>query len=179
MLSADGFEGPLDWLLEMARAHRLDLARLPIAALIGSFAEALQAALARPDRQGSELSRWGDWLVVAATLTQLCSRLLLPAETPAASAAVSKAETLRRQLVDRDQMHAAGDWLERPPQLGREVQTRGRAGVARAGRSADLTELLRACLVVLRVPQALASAYQPQPPLLLSVADASLRIRRS
>ena len=177
MLSAEGFEGPLDWLLEMARAQRIDLARLPIAALIASFAEALQAALAQPDGQALELPRWGDWLVMAATLTQLRSRLLLPAETPEGSAAVSQAESLRRQLVSRDQMRAASDWLERRPQLGREVQTRGRAGVARPGRSADLTELLRACLVVLRVPQELASAYQPQPLVFWRFADAAARIQ--
>ena len=74
-------------------------------------------------------------------------------------------------------MRVAGDWLERRPQLGREVQTRGRAGVARTGRSADLTELLRACLVVLRVPQELASAYHPQPPVFWRVADAAARIQ--
>ncbi len=141
------------------------------------LAEALQVALARPEGQGQELSRWGDWLVMAATLTQLRSRLLLPADTSEGSGAVSQAKTLRRQLVSRDQMRAAGDWLEHRPKLGREVQTRGRAGMARTGRSVDVTELLRACLVVLRVPQELASAYQPQTPVFWRVADATARIQ--
>ena len=44
ILSVDGVEGPLDWLLEMARAKKLDLAKLSIAALIGQFADALAAA---------------------------------------------------------------------------------------------------------------------------------------
>ena len=92
VLSAEGFEGPLDWLLEMARAHKIDLAKLPIVALIQSFVEALEAALARPDGQPPVLSRWGDWLVMAATLTQLRSRLLLPADAAAAKAALSEAE---------------------------------------------------------------------------------------
>ena len=47
VLRANGFEWPLDWLLEMAREERIDLARLPIAELIGAFAAALEAALAR------------------------------------------------------------------------------------------------------------------------------------
>ena len=77
MLSAEGFEGPLDWLLDMARAHKIDLAELPIAALIQSFVEALEERRWRdPDGQPPVLSRWGDWLVMAATLTQLRSRLL-------------------------------------------------------------------------------------------------------
>ena len=47
VLAVDGFEGPLDWLLEMAQARKIDLARLSIVALIDAFATALEAALAR------------------------------------------------------------------------------------------------------------------------------------
>ena len=46
VLSVDGFEGPLDWLLEMARAQRIDLAKLSIVALMSAFTAALDAALA-------------------------------------------------------------------------------------------------------------------------------------
>jgi segregation and condensation protein A len=47
VLVVDGFEGPLDWLLEMAQAQKVDLARLSIVALIEAFATAMEAALAR------------------------------------------------------------------------------------------------------------------------------------
>ena len=47
VLAVDGFEGPLDWWLEMARAQKIDLAKLSIATLIGAFATAMDAALAR------------------------------------------------------------------------------------------------------------------------------------
>src|SRR6185312_6446586 len=50
VLSIDGFAGPLDWLLEMARAKKIDLARLSIGALIEAFSRAMQAALAGRDR---------------------------------------------------------------------------------------------------------------------------------
>ena len=99
VLSAAGVEGPLDWLLEMARAQKIDLAKLPIAALIGSFVAALDAALDRRAGGAFDLARWGDWLVMAATLTQLRSRLLLPPDATEAKAALSEAEALRRQLV--------------------------------------------------------------------------------
>jgi len=73
MLSVAGFEGPLDWLLEMARAKKIDLARLPIAELIQSFVDAFEAALGRRGGIGADLGRWGDWLVMAAT-RRTCGR---------------------------------------------------------------------------------------------------------
>lgn len=64
MLSVDGCEGPLDWLLEMARAKKLDLARLPIGALVAQFAAALAAALAAG--KSGQLERRAGWKVMAA-----------------------------------------------------------------------------------------------------------------
>ena len=176
MLSAEGFEGPLDWLLEMARAHRIDLAKLPIAALVQSFVEALEAALARPDRRPPVLSRWGGWLVMAATLTQLRSRLLLPADAAEAKAALSEAEALRRQLVGREEMRAAADWLEARPQLGREVFARGRPEGHAVSRGGDVTDLLRACLKLLQVPEEVVAVYRPRPPPFWLVSQAIARI---
>jgi len=49
VLAIDGFAAPLDWLLEMVRAQKIDLARLSIAALIEAFVGAMTAALASPD----------------------------------------------------------------------------------------------------------------------------------
>src|ERR1700692_257078 len=121
VLSVDGFEGPLDWLLEMVRAQKIDLARLSVAALIEAFARERDAALARRDNAPVQLTRWGDWLVMAATLAHLRSRLLLPADAPEAKAAMDEAEELRRQLVGRAQMQAAAAWLDRQPQLGQDV----------------------------------------------------------
>lgn len=113
ILSVEGFEGPLDWLLEMARARRIDLARISILALVEAFATAMEAALARQDGlPAARLARWGDWLVMAA-LVLLRSRLLLPADAPEAKAAASEAEALRRHLIGRAQGRAAAEWLER------------------------------------------------------------------
>ncbi len=176
VLSAEGFEGPLDWLLELARAQKIDLAKLPIADLIQSFVEALDVALARPGGRAPVLSRWGDWLVMAATLTHLRSRLLLPAEAPEAKAALSEAEALRRQLVGREQMRAAADWLERQPQLGREVFARGRPEGRAENRGADITDLLRACLKLLQVPAEMVAVYRPRPPPFWRVSQAIARI---
>jgi segregation and condensation protein A len=111
VLSVEGFEGPLDWLLEMVRARKIDLARLSIVALVEAFASALETELAQRDaRSVAPLWRWGDWLVMAANLALLRSRLLLPVNSPEASEAHAEAEVLRRRLADRAQTAAAADW---------------------------------------------------------------------
>jgi segregation and condensation protein A len=179
VLAVDGFEGPLDWLLEMAQAQKIDLARLSIVALIEAFATAMEATLAhRIDGRAVELGRWGVWLVMAASLTFLRSRLLLPSDSPEAKAAEDEAEALRHRLVSRAQVRAAADWLERRPQLGRNVFGCG-TGDRRHddGRVGDVTELLRACLIALRVPDQ-ADAYRPRPPSLWQVSDAIARMRQ-
>ncbi len=175
VLSVAGFEGPLDWLLDMARAKKIDLARLSIAALVEAFATAMDAALA--GRAGADIGRWAAWTVMAATLTELWSRLLLPADSPAAREAAAEAEMLRRQLLDRAQMRAAADWLERQPLLGREVFARGAPEIVAESRGADITALLRACLVALKVPEAQAAALRPRPAPLWSVSDAIGRVK--
>jgi segregation and condensation protein A len=103
---------------------------------------------------------WGAWLVMAATLGLLRSRLLLPSDSSEAKAAEDEAEALRHWLVSRAQVRAAADWLERRPQLGRDVFGCG-TGDRRHddGRVGDITELLRACLIALRVPDQ-ANAYR-------------------
>ena len=180
MLAVDGFEGPLDWLLDLARTRRIDLARLSIVALVEAFAEALMAALATPDLRPTLLGRWGDWLVMAADLTLLRSRLLVPADVAAAQDAQDEAEQLRQRLLGRAEIGRAADWLECRGQLGRDVFGRGQpdgAGVVRAGRTGDVTALLRACLTAIRLsPEADGLFRVPGPPF-WSVSDAAARMR--
>ena len=191
VLSVDGFEGPLDWLVEMARARKLDLARLPLLALVEAFAAALTAALGtdRAAHPAPDLTRWAGWLSLAADLVRLRSGLSLHLDAAAAWAAQAEAGALCRALAGRVAAVAAADWLERRPQRGRAVFARGRpeAGAPgparRAGEGAglapavagDITALLRACLVALRVP-AETGVWQPARAGLWRVADAVARI---
>ena len=180
VLAVNGFEGPLDWLLDLARMRRIDLARLSIAALIEAFEEALTTALAAFDVRPTTLARWGDWLVMAADLTLLRSKLLVPADEAEAQGAQSDAEQLRRRLLLRAEIARAADWLESRDQVGRDVFTRGQAdesGTVRAGRGGDITGLLRACLAAIRLsPEADGLFRIPGPPF-WSVSDAAARIR--
>jgi segregation and condensation protein A len=155
-LAIDGFEGPLDWWLEMARAQKIDLAQVSIATLIGAFATAMDAAFAR--RDPAQLAHWAVWTVMAATLTELWSRLLLPPDTPAARAAVAEAEAVRRQLLDQARLRAAAEWLTQRAQLGRDAFRRGQPEIAAAGRSGDL-RAPAAAAVVDREPG--AGAFRP------------------
>ena len=82
-LELDGFSGPLDLLLSLARAERIDLRHLSLRDLVEQLAPALQ--------QAATLAERGDWLVMAAWLVLLRSRLLLPTATPMRQAAQRQA----------------------------------------------------------------------------------------
>jgi len=77
----------------------------------------------------------------------------------------------------RAEMRVAADWLERRHQLGRDVFVRGRPEVRMAQRSTDITDLLRACLTLLRVPADVVTTYQPRPPPFWLMSDAIARIQ--
>jgi segregation and condensation protein A len=176
-LRLGAWEGPLDLLLELARARKVDLAALSIADLAEQFGAALRAGVAQ---RRVPLPRLGDWLVMAAHLALLRSRLLLPADSGEREAAEGEAAALRRRLADREHARRLADWLERRPQLGREVFARGAAeqddGLA-ATPTADIAALLRACLAALE-KDAAAGSYRPAPPQLWRVPDALARLRR-
>jgi segregation and condensation protein A len=174
-LRLGAWEGPLDLLLELARAQRVDLTRISMAALAEQFVAAVEAAIAG---RRVPLAALGDWLVAAATLLALRARLLLPAGTPENRAAEREAADLRRRLADRAAARALADWLGRRPQLGREVFERGAREAELLGPPvADTTELLRACLRLLELPPARERVYRPSPPLLWRVPDAQARLR--
>ena len=177
VLVVAGFEGPLDWLLQIARAQWIDLATLSIVDLVDAFVVALDAALSEHTVR-ADLSRWGEWMVMAATLALLRSRLLLPPDAPEARAAQDEAEAMRRQLLERAAIRQAAEWLDQQLQLGRDVFARGGVVVRTSqGRTGDITDLFRACLVTLQVPEQVG-AYQLQFTTLWRVRDAIARITR-
>ncbi len=177
VLSVAGFEGPLDFLLEMVRRHRIDLGRLAILPLIDQFVAAFEAARARV-----ALERRGDWLVMATTLLQLKAQLLWPA-TPE-TAAQAEAEAARR-LVALDalaQMRAAASWLSARPQLGHEVFPRGRGEHTPSPQAALYVAFLEATLVMLEGRDGQGSeapsTYRPPVSDLWRTPDAIARVRR-
>ncbi len=174
VLRLGGFEGPLDLLLELARAQRVDLARISILAVVEQFLAAVDGARAL------RLELAADWLVMAAWLAWLKSRLLLPAEA-AAEEAQDAAALLAGRIAGLEQVRAASAWLGARPQLGIDVFGRGAPeSLVREDRSrlsADLPGLVRAYLDGVRRAGARAT-YRPRPPQLPGLADALARLQR-
>ena len=143
------------------------------------FGAALRVALAGGR---APLSRLGDWLAMAAHLTWLRSRLLLPEDGREGEEARREAGALRRRLADREHARRLADWLERRPRLGCDVFARGGAveepgAGGQAVPRADIVALLRACLAVLEKGSG-SGVYRPAPLPLWRVPDVRARLRR-
>lgn len=120
-LVLEGFEGPLDLLLDLARSQKVDLRQISILQLSEQYLEVVERA-----RQGAEALRLeiaADWLVMAAWLAWLKSRLLLPS-VEQDDEAEDAADQLHERLIDLESMHRAAAWLEEQPRLGRDVFAR-------------------------------------------------------
>ncbi|HEY8015240.1 MAG TPA: ScpA family protein [Dongiaceae bacterium] len=116
----DGFEGPLDLLLSLAREQKVDLARISILALVEQYLTFIH------ERARANLELAADYLVMAAWLAYLKSRLLLP-EPPSEDepSAEEMAANLAFQLQRLEAMRKAGAALLARPQLLRDRFARG------------------------------------------------------
>jgi len=120
VVDVDGYEGPIDVLLSLARDQKVDLTRISILQLADQYLAFISAAR----RLRLELA--ADYLVMAAWLAYLKSRLLLP--EPIADDEPSGAElaaALSQQLQRLEAMQQAGVRLMARPQLGRDIFRRG------------------------------------------------------
>ena len=173
LLRLEGFEGPLDLLLDLARAQKVDLARISILALVEQFLAMIEGAR----RVRIELA--ADWLVMAAWLAWLKSRLLLPKGSEAAEEGEQAGEMLAARLRDLQVMRAAAAWLADLPQLGRDVFARGApedlTEIDRSRMALDMPGLIRAYLAALRRAAGRAT-YKPRPLTLWTVKDALRRL---
>src|SRR3569623_2083167 len=120
IVDVEGFEGPLDLLLMLARQQKVDRAKISILALADQYLGFIEEA------RKLRLELAADYLVMAAWLAYLKSRLLLPEAAPAdgpsaEDMALARANRLRRLEAIRE---AAGKLMERP-QFGRDIFGRG------------------------------------------------------
>ena len=119
-VDVDGFEGPLDLLLELARRQKVDLSRISVLALAEQYLLFIEAA------RKLRLELAADYLVMAAWLAFLKSRLLLPAPPRAAEPdAAELAEALANRLRNLEAIRKAAEFLMRRSRLGRDVFARG------------------------------------------------------
>lgn len=146
IVDVDGFEGPLDLLLMLARQQKVDLTRISILALADQYLAFIEEA------RKLRLELAADYLVMAAWLAFLKSRLLLPNAAQAEGmSAADMATALAERLRRLEAIRAAAAKLMDRPQLGRHVFGRGDpepiAEVKRAQWSATLYDLLSAYAV--------------------------------
>ncbi len=144
VLRLEAYEGPIDLLLDQAKAQKVDLKQISILRLVEQYLAFMEQARRR------RLELAADYLVMAAWLVYLKSRLLLPEKD------VSEEEPSAQELADRlafqlrrlEAMRSAGEGLLQRPRLGRDVFARGAAvpdtTVVKVCYAVELTDLLKA-----------------------------------
>lgn len=121
LLNLDGFEGPIDVLLEMARNQKVDLREISILQLARQYLDFIERA------KDLRLDLAAEYLVMAAWLAYLKSRLLLPREkdNEEGPSGEAMAEALQFQLRRLESMRKAAAVLMNRPQLGINIFGRG------------------------------------------------------
>ena len=130
-LTLDGWEGPLDLLLSLARVQKVDLAQISILQLVEQYLAYLNEARAL------KLEIAADYLVMAAWLAYLKSCLLLPSDPEADPSPEEIALRLQMRLQRLDAMREAGARLLGRDRVGRDVFLRGSPEGLRLVRKAD------------------------------------------
>ena len=144
VVDVEGFEGPLDLLLALARTQKVDLARISVLALAQQYLDFINEA------RRLRLEIAADYLVMAAWLAFLKSKLLLPAEQDEDGEPTGEelAQLLAFRLKRLDAMREAAAQLMTRKRLGRDVFARGMPEPLRISRKstyqADLYDLLKA-----------------------------------
>jgi segregation and condensation protein A len=118
-LDLDGWEGPLDLLLTLARTQKVDLAKISILALVEQYLTFIR------DAKKLKLEIAADYLVMAAWLAYLKSCLLLPKDPEADPSPEELAMRLQLRLQRLSAMRDAGARLLGRDRVGRDVFLRG------------------------------------------------------
>jgi len=143
-VDVDGFEGPLDLLLALARTQKVDLAHISITTLVDQYLAYIA------NLQNLRLEIAADYLVMAAWLAFLKSRLLIPREAKSDDLVTAEdmAQRLAFRLMRLNAMRNASAQLMTRRRLGRDVFPRGLPEGVKTIRetqhTAEIYDLLRA-----------------------------------
>ncbi len=119
-VNLDGFDGPIDLLLNLAREQKLDLKKIAILPLAEQYLQFIN------DARDIDLEIAADYLVMAAWLAYLKSRLLLPDPEPEQNdEIIDMTDALRYQLLRLEAMQQAAKRLQSLPKLGQARFVRG------------------------------------------------------
>lgn len=176
ILNLDGYAGPLDVLLDLARTQRVDIRKISMITLVDQYLDFVAAARAK------SLELAADYLVMASWLTFLKSKLLIPQPVDADGepTADEMAARLAFQLQRLEAMRKAAESLVNLPQYGVDFFSRGAPEGVRVLKSplwqAELFELLQA--YTRQRVAAVDRTYKPEPPRVWSIEEARARIAR-
>ncbi|MDB5466823.1 MAG: segregation and condensation protein [Phenylobacterium sp.] len=177
IVDIDGYEGPLHVLLALARSQKVDLLKLSVLKLAEQYLVFVHQA------RRMRFSLAADYLVMAAWLAYLKSRLLLPKpDRPKAEEAPAEeiAARLAFRLAKLDAMRTAAEALKTQPTLGRDVFVRGdpeAIKVVPSGRiEGDLYGLMSAYIGQRK--RETSRHYTPRAPVAYPLEDARDRLRR-
>jgi len=173
LVSLDGYEGPLDVLLTLSRQQKLDLTGISILDL----AEQYLTFIAEARRLRLEVA--ADYLVMAAWLAYLKSRLLLPPqpgdEEPTGEELAAR---LQHQLQRLEAMREAADTLMQRERLGVDIFPRGAPEgitvIRKSHYDCSVYDLLMA--YVGQVDRSVVTSITPRPPAILSIEEAVRRL---
>ena len=144
IVDVEGFEGPLDLLLALARTQKVDISRIAILPLVEQYLDFIAKA------QSLKLEIAADYLVMAAWLAYLKSKLLIPREKedPQTQSAEEMAQRLAFRLMRLEAMRTAAARLMTRKRLGRDVFVRGAPETVRTVKettwTAQVYDLLKA-----------------------------------
>ena len=176
IVDLEGYEGPLHVLLALARSQKVDLLKLSVLQLAEQYLAFVQAA------RRSNFALAADYLVMAAWLAYLKSRLMLPKPEQAAPDELPAEEVAQRlafRLAKLDTMRKAAEALLVRPQLNRDVFVRGDPQAIRIVPSGqiegDLYGLMSAYIAQRRKDS--QRRYTPAPPQAYPLEAARDRLR--
>jgi len=110
----DTFEGPLDLLLYLIRKHNLDVLDIPMSSLTRQYMDYVEAM------QANQLELACEYLLMAALLIEIKSRMLLPRPVQAGAQEEDPRAELVRRLLEYERMKAAAQGINEMPQAGRD-----------------------------------------------------------
>jgi segregation and condensation protein A len=135
-IKIDIFEGPLDLLLFLIRKNEIDIYDIPIAEITRQFLAYVEVI------QSLNLEQAGDFVLMAATLMKIKSRMLLPSDPEDEEEAGDPREDLVRRLLEYQQFKEVASWMEDQQAACRDRFYRG-AALDMVGLEEDALEACR------------------------------------
>ncbi len=174
VIALEGFDGPIDLLLTLAREQKVDLSTISILALAEQYLDYINSA------KNLRLEIAADYLVMAAWLAYLKSRLLLPELPEDEPNPAELAEALKFQLLRLEAMQKASARLFDLPQLGTDIFMRGDPDRICVEEKPVYYLPIYDLLAALGAPQRRRKpdSYDIKPTRLYSLEESLLRMRR-